>query len=58
MQNYDVLNDKEGIAILTVYAIASLTDTLQDKHPIIAQEFKHEQGKDSNGMDFSFVLHP
>lgn len=47
MEDHDVLNDNEGIAIFEVYATATSTDRKHDKRPMIAREFVQEQAKDS-----------
>lgn len=47
IQDYDVLNDKEGIGIPEVYDIATSTDTQHYTRLITGQEYIHEQPKDS-----------
>lgn len=46
-QDYDVLNDRKGIDIPVVHAMATWTNMEYDKRPITAQEFIYQQSKDS-----------
>lgn len=44
-QEYDVLDDNEGIGIPEVYANATSTGTEYEKRPIAAREFTQETTK-------------
>lgn len=47
MQEYDVINDRIGIGIPAVHAIATSTHTKHEKRFVTAQAFIYEQAKDS-----------
>lgn len=48
MQDKNVLNDKEGIEVPAVHAMATSTEHGHDRHSITVNYFIHEQTKDSD----------